>query len=61
VLLDAGRDREDVRVEDQSSGEADLLGEQLVRALADLDLALDGRPPGPCSSKAITTTPARTP
>ena len=43
VLLDAGRDGEHVRVEDDVLGrEADLLDEQRVRALADLDLALDG-------------------
>ena len=43
VLLDPGRDREDVRVEDDVLGrEADLLGEQRVGALADRDLALDG-------------------
>ena len=42
VLLDAGRDGEDVRVEDQVLGrEADLVDEQPVRALADRDLALD--------------------
>ena len=35
----------------------DLLGEQLVGALADLDLALD-RVGLPISSKAMTTTPA---
>ena len=43
VLLDAGGDREHVRVEDDVLGrEADLLGQQLVGARADLDLALDG-------------------
>ena len=42
VLLEAGGDREDVRVEDDVGRiEAGLLGEQLVGALADLDLALD--------------------
>ena len=42
VLLDAGRDREHVRVEDDVLGrEAGLLDEQPVGALADLDLALD--------------------
>src|SRR3989344_4153821 len=41
VLLDAGRDREDVRVEDDVlRRETRLLGEDLVRARADLDLAL---------------------
>ena len=43
VLLDAGRDREDVRVEDDRLGiEAHLLDEQAIGALADLDLALGG-------------------
>ena len=43
VLLDAGRDGEHVRVEDDVLGrEADLVDEQPVGALADLDLALDG-------------------
>jgi hypothetical protein len=43
VLLDAGRDREDVRIEDDVfRREADFLGQQLVGARADLDLALDG-------------------
>ncbi len=42
VALDAGRDREDVRVEnDVFRREPDALGQQPVRALADLDLALD--------------------
>jgi len=42
VLLDAGRDGEDVRIENDVLGrEADRLGEQPVAALADLDLALD--------------------
>ena len=42
VLLDPGRDGEDVRVEDDVLGrEADLVDEQPVRALADRDLALD--------------------
>ena len=42
VLLDAGGDREDVRIEDDVFGrEADLLRQQLVGALADRDLALD--------------------
>ena len=40
VLLDAGGDGEDVRVEDDVLGrEADLLGQELVGAGADLDLA----------------------
>ena len=43
VLLDPRRDREDVRVEDDVLGrEPGLLDEQAVRALADLDLPLDG-------------------
>ena len=42
VLLDAGRDREDVGIEDDVLGrKADLLGQQLVGALADRDLALE--------------------
>ncbi len=42
VLLDAGGDGEDVGIEDDVLGrKADLLGEQLVGALADRDLALD--------------------
>jgi hypothetical protein len=58
VLLDAGGDREDVGIEDDVLGrEADLVGEQLVGALADLDLAL-AVSAWPCSSKAITTTAA---
>ena len=43
VLLDAGADGEDVRVEDDVlRHKAGLLGQQRVRALADLDLPLDG-------------------
>ena len=43
VLLDAGGDGEDVRVEDDVFGrEADLLGQELVGARADLDLARAG-------------------
>ena len=43
VLFEAGRDREDVRVEnDVRRIDAGLFGQQLVGALADLDLALDG-------------------
>src|SRR5690606_4486381 len=43
VLLDPGRDREDVRIEHDVLGvEAGLLGQQAVRALTDLDLAFDG-------------------
>ncbi len=47
VLLDPGRDREHVRVEDHVLGrEADLLGQQVVRAPADRDAPLDvGRLP----------------
>ncbi len=42
VLLDARRDREDVGIEDDVLGrEADLARQQVVRALADLDLALE--------------------
>src|SRR5439155_25272335 len=42
VLLDTGRDGEDVRVEDQILGrEARLAGKQVVGAPADLDLPLD--------------------
>ena len=42
VLLDAGRDREDVRIEDDVLGrEADLLRQDLVGARADLGLALE--------------------
>ena len=43
VLLDAGRHGEDVGIEDDVLGrKADLLGQQLVGALADRHLALDG-------------------
>ena len=42
VLLDAGGDREDVRVEDDVlRREADLLRQDAIGALADLDLALE--------------------
>ena len=42
VLLDAGGDRQDVRVEDDVlRREAGLLGQDAIRALADLDLALE--------------------
>ena len=42
VLLEAGGDREDVRIEDDVGRvEAGLLGQQRVRALADRHLALD--------------------
>ena len=59
VLLDAGGDGEDVRVEDDVLGrKAGLLGQQLVGARADLDLALVACRPGPVSSKAMTTTAA---
>ncbi len=41
MLLDAGRDREDVGVEDDVLGrKADLFGQELVSALADCDLAI---------------------
>ena len=44
VLLDAGRDREDVRIEDDVFGwKADLLGEDAISARGDRDLALHGR------------------
>ncbi len=43
VLFDAGRHGEDVRIEDDVLGrEADLLGQELIGALANVDLALDG-------------------
>ena len=43
VFLDARRDREDVRVEDDLlGGEADLVYQQAVRAFADGELALGG-------------------
>ena len=43
VLLDAGADGQDVGVEDDVRGrEADLLGQQLVGALADRDLVVGG-------------------
>ncbi len=43
VLLDAGRDREHIGIEDDVLGrEADLLGQDLVSARADLDLACEG-------------------
>ena len=42
VLLDAGRDGEDVRVEDDVLGrKAGLFGQKLVGARADRDLALE--------------------
>ena len=48
VLLDPGRDREHVRVEDDVlRREAGLVDEQLVGALADLDLAARPCRPGP--------------
>ena len=41
VLFDAGRDRENIRIEDDVFGrKADLLGQDLIGARADLDLAL---------------------
>jgi SRSO17 transposase len=58
MLLDAGRDREDIGVEDDVLGrEADLVDQQVIGALADLDLARL-RVGLPLSSKAITTTAA---
>jgi hypothetical protein len=58
VLLDAGRHREDVGIEDDVFGRKAHLGhQQIIGALADFDLALLGVGlPG--SSKAITTTAA---
>ena len=48
VLLDAGRDGEDVRVEDDVLGrKAGLFGQQLVGARADRDLARLACRPGP--------------
>ena len=48
VLLDAGGDREDVRVEDDVLGrEADLLGEDAIGALADLRPCARPCRPGP--------------
>ena len=41
VLLDSGRDREHVRVEDDVLGQPAVADEQVVGAAADLDLALD--------------------
>jgi len=58
VLLDAGRDGEDVRVEDDVRRlEAGGLGQQLVGALTDLDFALE-RVRLALLSNAITTTAA---
>src|SRR5207237_6609128 len=43
VLLDPGRDREDVGIEDDVGGVVSgFLREEAVSALADLDLAVDG-------------------
>ncbi len=43
VLLDAGRDREDIRVEDDVfRRKADFIDQDVVAALADLGLALEG-------------------
>ncbi len=43
MLLDAGRDREDVRIEDDVfRREADLVDQDVVGALADRGLALEG-------------------
>jgi hypothetical protein len=58
VLLDAGADREDVRVEDDVlRREADLLGEQLVGALQ-MATFRSTVSAWPCSSNAITITDA---
>jgi hypothetical protein len=58
VLLDAGRDGEDVRVEDDVLGrEADLLGQQPVGALQ-ISTLRSTVSAWPCSSKAMTTTAA---
>jgi hypothetical protein len=55
VLLDTGGDGEDVRVEDDVfGGKADLLGQDVVGAGADLDLARLGVGLA-LSSKAMTT------
>ena len=59
VLLDAGRDREDVRIEDDVLGrEADLLGQQPVGAACRSRPCAPAVSAWPCSSKAITTTAA---
>jgi hypothetical protein len=42
MLVDAGGDREDVGIEDDVLGRESVLGQQFVRARADLDLALPG-------------------
>ena len=61
VLLDAGGDGEDVGVEDDVLGrEADLLGQDAVGALADRDLALDRRRPGPSRRTPSRRPPRRT-
>jgi len=58
MLLDAGGDREDVGIEDDVfRREPDLARQQIVGALADLGLALEGIGLT-CSSKAITITAA---
>ena len=59
VLLDAGGDGEDVRVEDDVLGrEADLLGQQLVGAARRSTTLRSSVSAWPCSSKAMTTTAA---
>ena len=57
VLLDAGRDREDVRIEnDVFRGKADRLGQQLVRPRADAGRFSNRASAAcPCSSNAMTT------
>ena len=58
VLLDAGRDREDVRIEDDVLGrEADLLGQDLVGRVQ-ISTLRSSVSAWPCSSKAMTTTAA---
>jgi hypothetical protein len=58
VLLDPGRDREHVRVEDDVvRREARLSRQDAEGALGDLDLPLDARRLA-CSSNAMTTTAA---
>ena len=58
VPLHAGRDREDVGVEDDVlRREADVVHQKAVGALADFTLR-SAVSACPCSSKAITTTPA---
>ena len=58
VLLQAGGDGQDVRVEDDVlRRKAGLFGQNLVGARADL-LARSSESAWPCSSKAMTTTAA---